>query len=579
MHQIITIIDEILHALAADHSVVSKDAFHKIKNNTLAKYKIAEWPSHIEMIERYEELISLNKIDDDIRIRRVLRKRAVRSLSGVSVISLLTKFWGCPGKCVYCPTYEWLPKSYISDEPAVQRAEMNEFDAFRQIQNRLQSLRMTGNAISKCDVRIIWGTWSVYPREYQEQFIRDIYDAHTVFSERLRMESMKWETRSNPFSISVKDSVPQVFQHSTSLTEAKERNETAVSRVIGMAIETRPDWITPEEIIRLRSYGVTRVEIGYQTTHDHINELNQRGHGNKESIEATKMLKDAGFKVVVHMMPGLLGATPELDRSSMAEIWSNSDYRPDEIKIYPMVVTPNSELTEIWERGEFIPYEDDILIPLMAELQGMIPEYVRLNRMYRDIPAHEILAGSRLANLRQVTEIAMRSRGITRHDISAREIRARANDPRDAVIDVTMYEASGGHEYFIQMIDPIDRTLFGVCRLRIPSQIFSQDPHYIPSLDGAAIIRELHVFGDQVPVTSIKKQISVPNISAIQYSIPGQHMGMGKKMLAKCEDIVREKYRSVKKIAVISWVGARWYYRDRGYELQDEYMMKNIDNL
>jgi elongator complex protein 3 len=580
MNQITIIIDEILHALANNPAIASKDGFHKIKNNVLAKYRVSEWPSHIEMIERYEELVALGEISDELRIRRVLRKRAVRSLSGVSVISLLTKFWGCPGKCVYCPTYEWLPKSYISDEPAVQRAEMNEFDAFRQIQNRLQSLQMTGNAISKCDVRIIWGTWSVYPREYQEQFIRDIYDAHTVFSEKLKTKNEKWETRTDPFSISPQHSNTQTFQHSISLTEAKERNETAISRVIGMAIETRPDWITPEEIIRLRSYGVTRVEIGYQTTHDHINDLNKRGHGNKESIEATKMLKDAGFKVVVHMMPGLIGATPELDRSSMAEIWYNSDYRPDEIKIYPMVVTPNSELTEIWERGEFVPYGDDILIPLMAELQGMIPEYVRLNRMYRDIPAHEILAGSKLANLRQVTEIAMRARGITRHDISAREIRARANDPHDAVLDVVMYEASGGHEYFIQMIDPTDRILFGVCRLRIPSQIFSQESHYIPSLDGAALIRELHVFGDQVPVSWTKSPIldSQPsNPPTLQSSTPGQHMGMGKKMLAKCEDIVREKYKTVKKIAVISWVGARWYYRDRGYELQDEYMMKAID--
>jgi elongator complex protein 3 len=157
----------------------------------------------------------------------------------------------------------------------------------------------------------------------------------------------------------------------------------------------------------------------------------------------------------------------------MLEIFDNQLYRPDEIKIYPMVVTPNSELTEMWERGEFVPYEDNILIPLMAELQGMIPEYVRLNRMYRDIPAHEILAGSKLANLRQVTEVAMRARGITRHDISAREIRARANNPEDAILDVTFYEASDGHEYFIQMIDPVDRTLFGICRLRIPSQVFT----------------------------------------------------------------------------------------------------------
>ncbi len=567
------IIDEILHALAANLDISTKDAFHKVKNHTLAKYRVSEWPSHIAMIERYEELLAAWEIPDELRIRKVLRKRAVRSLSGVSVISLLTKFWGCPGKCIYCPTYEWLPKSYISDEPAVQRAEMNEFDAFRQIQNRLQSLRMTGNAISKCDVRIIGGTWSVYPLAYQEDFIRDIYDAHTAFGYK-HIDKKEQTATNTPFT-SASIFVDPDWIPSQTLAEAKMRNETATSRVIGMAIETRPDWITPEEIIRLRSYGVTRVEIGYQTTHDHINELNKRGHGNKESIEATRLLKDAGFKVVVHMMPGLIGATPELDLSSMSEIFSNSAYRPDELKIYPMVVTPNSELTEIWERWEFVPYEDDILIPLMAELQGVIPEYVRLNRMYRDIPAHEILAGSKLANLRQVTEIAMRSRGITRHDISAREIRARANNPHDAIIDVSMYEASAGHEYFIQMIDPVDRTLFGVCRLRVPSQIFTLESHFIPELDATALIRELHVFWDQIPV-GVK---SIAEDKILQNSaVAGQHMGMGKKMLQKCEDIIKQKYPSVKKIAVISWVGAREYYLSRGYELSSEYMTKYVDS-
>ncbi len=157
----------------------------------------------------------------------------------------------------------------------------------------------------------------------------------------------------------------------------------------------------------------------------------------------------------------------------MQEIFANPDYRPDELKIYPMVVTPNSELTDMWKRGEFVPYDDQVLIPLMAELQGMIPEYVRLNRMYRDIPASQILAGSKLANLRQVTEVAMRARGIVRHDISAREIRAKGNNPHDAIIEEFFYEASGGHEWFFQMIDPIDRTIFGLLRLRVPSQIFS----------------------------------------------------------------------------------------------------------
>ncbi len=565
------IIDEILWALAKNQLITTKDAFHKLKNSVLAKYRISEWPSHVMMIERYEELMQQGMIPDELRIRKVLRKRAVRSLSWVSVISLLTKFWGCPGKCVYCPTYEWLPKSYISDEPAVQRAEMNEFDPFRQIQNRLQSLRMTGNAISKCDVRIIGGTWSVYPLAYQEEFIKQIYDAHTAFWEK-KLEKRENIEGNSPFqSASVwadPDWIPSV-----DLEEAKKRNETATSRVIGMAIETRPDWITPEEIVRLRRYGVTRIEIGYQTTHDHINELNKRGHWNKESIEATRLLKDAGFKVVVHMMPGLVGATPELDLSSMSEIFSNPAYRPDEIKIYPMVVTPNSELTEIWERGEFVPYEDAVLIPLMAELQWMIPEYVRLNRMYRDIPAHEILAGSKLANLRQVTEIAMRARSITRHDISAREVRARANNPHDAIIDVIFYEASGGHEYFIQMIDPLDRTLFGICRLRVPSQVFTGESHYIGELDGAALIRELHVFGDQIPVWT---KSPLPGISTLGQTNPGQHMGFGKKMLQKCEDIIQQNYKNVNKLAVISWVGAREYYRYRWYNEESEYMVKYI---
>ncbi|NRH20635.1 tRNA uridine(34) 5-carboxymethylaminomethyl modification radical SAM/GNAT enzyme Elp3 [Candidatus Gracilibacteria bacterium] len=566
------IIDEILFSLAKNQNITTKEAFHKIKNEVLAKYQVSEGPSHIRMIERYEELLTLSEIPDEIRIRKVLRKRAVRSLSGVSVISLLTKFWGCPGKCIYCPTYEGLPKSYISDEPAVQRAEMNAFDPFRQVQNRLQSLRMTGNAISKCDVRIIGGTWSVYPVAYQEDFIKQIYDAHTAFEYTIRTKSENGG-ENNPFLSASIDSHPDWIPSQT-LEEAKKRNETAKSRVIGMAIETRPDWITPEEIIRLRQYGVTRVEIGYQTTHDYINELNKRGHGNKESIEATRLLKDAGFKVVAHMMPGLVGATPELDRLAMNEVFANSLYRPDELKIYPMVVTPNSELTELWERGEFVPYEDDILIPLMAELQGMIPEYVRLNRMYRDIPAHEILAGSKLANLRQVTEIAMRARGITRHDISAREIRARANNPQDAILDVIFYEASDGHEYFIQMIDPVDRTLFGVCRMRIPSQIFTGESHFIPELDNSALIRELHVFGDQIPVgvSGFSSHIGDDLVP-----MAGQHMGFGKKMLQKCEDICNEKYKSVKKIAVISGIGAREYYRNRGYELKNEYMIKNID--
>ena len=225
---------------------------------------------------------------------------------------------------------------------------MNAFDPFLQVQNRLQSLSITGNAISKCDVRIIGGTWSVYPVKYQEDFIKNIYDGHSFFEASSNNRENGSERNANFFSSKTEKSDHIVL--SETLEEAKKRNETATSRVIGMAIETRPDWINAEEIIRLRRYGITRVEIGYQTTHDEINEKNQRGHGNAESILATKMLKDAGFKVVAHMMPGLVGATPELDKSAMKEIFANQLFRPDELKIYPLVVTPNSELTKMWER-------------------------------------------------------------------------------------------------------------------------------------------------------------------------------------------------------------------------------------
>lgn len=262
---------------------------------------------------------------------------------------------------------------------------------------------------------------------------------------------------------------------SKTFEEAVERNTLTPQRVIGMAIETRPDWITPEEIVRLRRYGVTRVEIGYQTTDDEINNLNKRGHGNQESIAATKMLKDAGFKVVAHMMPNLMGATPEGDIQSMKECFENQMFRPDELKIYPMMVTDKAELTEIWRNGGFEAYDDETLIDLMCDLEMLIPEYVRINRTYRDIPASEILHGSTLSNLRQLVEDKLLAQGRIMTDIRSREIKDKSNNPADAVLKTLKYEASDGIEYFMTYEDPEDRTIFSLLRLRIPSSIVNPD--------------------------------------------------------------------------------------------------------
>jgi elongator complex protein 3 len=570
------------------NSSFSKDAFNKIKNDVYKNYDIAKPFSSTRILERYNTRVSEWTAPDDEYFRRLVRKRGVRSLSGVTVISLLTKFWGCPGKCVYCPTFPGLPKSYIPHEPAVMRAELNKFDAILQIHNRLRALEVTGHKIEKNDVRIIGGTWSFYPKDYQEQFIKDIYDAFNSYDEVKEYIEETDLSQDRFASFKIREGF-KVYA-SKSIEEAKKRNESSRCRVIGIAIETRPDWITPEEIVRLRFYGVTRIEIGYQTTLDSINELNKRGHGNKESQNATQMLKDAGFKVVAHMMPNLLGATPETDRQSMKECFENPLFRPDELKIYPMVVTDMAELTDIWKEWGFQAYDDETLIELMCDLETYIPEYVRINRTYRDIPATEILHGSTLSNLRQIVEERLLSRGIILQDIRSREIKDKSNDPASAVLKVTSYEASQGKEYFMTFEDPEDRTIFSLLRLRIPSSIYSPEseqifemkteaaasqeenrdkkrivrktlPDYLPELEGAALIREIHTFGDQLSIGQAGREF-------------GQHIGFGKRLLAEAERIIIE--HGINKVAVIAGVGVRGYYEKRGYELEGEYMIKKL---
>jgi len=470
------ILDAIIDAARAELTTnpeLNKEEFHKIKNDIYKGYNIPKPFPSIRILERYDERVNSWEFEEDDIIRRLFRKRWVRSLSGVTVISLLTKFWGCPGKCVYCPTFEWLPKSYIPHEPAVMRAELNKFDPVLQIQNRLRALEVTGHKIEKNDVRIIWGTWSFYPKDYQESFIKWIYDAFNSY-EDMKPHIEKTDYAHDRFA-SFKLREGFKMYESKTFEEAVERNALTPQRVIGMAIETRPDWITPEEIMRLRKYGVTRVEIGYQTTDDAINELNKRGHGNQESIAATKMLKDAGFKVVAHMMPNLMGATPDWDIESMKECFENQLFRPDELKIYPMMVTDKAELTEIWRNWGFEAYDDETLIDLMCELEMLIPEYVRINRTYRDIPASEILHGSTLSNLRQLVEDKLLAQWRVMTDIRSREIKDKSNNPADAVLRTLKYEASDGIEYFMTYEDPEDRTIFSLLRLRIPSSIVNPD--------------------------------------------------------------------------------------------------------
>lgn len=556
------LIEEVLHAglkeTLKQWEDFTKDAFHKIKNKIYWIHKLAKPIPSVELIERYNELIATGEIEENLLFKKILRKRWVRSQSWVTVISLLTKFWWCPWECVYCPTFEWLPKSYIPNEPAVMRAELNKFDPIKQIHNRLRALEITGHKIEKNDVRIIGGTWSVYPIKYQEDFIKGIYDAFNTYDEMTKYIE-KSNLSTDKFA-TFKINEMYKAQIAPTLEEAKKRNETSRCRIIWAAIETRPDWINPEEIARLRSYWVTRVEIWYQTTIDEINELNKRGHGNKESQAATKMLKDAGFKVVVHMMPNLLWSTPDMDRSSLQEVFDNQLFRPDELKIYPMMVTDKSELTDIWKKGWFTAYDDETLINLTADLETIIPEYVRLNRTYRDIPATEILEWSKLANLRQIVEKKLEKEWRTLIDIRHREIKFWKNDPKKAILHNYNYEASDGYEHFLTFEDPQDRTIFSILRLRLPSEN-KEIISVLPELEGCALIREIHTFWDQLSIWEKGSKF-------------GQHLWFGKKLIIESEKIAVEA--GYKKMAVIAWVWVRAYYIKRWYHLEGEYMIKEL---
>lgn len=553
------IIDKIIHAWIKEQSL-TKDKFHKLKNDIYKDYKLSKPIATIEIIQRYNDLVRDGVIEDNNSFRKVIRKRGVRSLSWVTVISLLTKFFGCPWKCIYCPSFEWLPKSYIPNEPAVQRAELNDFDPILQIHNRLRALEITWHKIEKNDVRIIGWTWSVYPKSYRDEFIKWIYDAFNTYDE-MKDYIEDTDLSTDKFA-SFKLKAGYWLKKSKTLEEAKERNQTARCRVIGIAIETRPDWVTLDEIKSLREYWVTRVEIGYQTTIDEINELNKRWHGNAESIAATKLLKDAWFKVVAHMMPNLLWSTPELDKKALKEVFENPDFRPDELKIYPMVVTDKAELTQIWKDWWFQPYDDETLINLTADLEEMIPEYVRLNRTYRDIPASEILAGSHLSNLRQLVEEKLHKKWVKLVDIRHREIKDKKNDPQNATIHTFEYEASEWKEYFITFEDKKDRTIFSLLRLRLP-KIDENNKLYevLPELSGSALIREIHTFWDQLSIWEAG-------------SVFGQHLWFWKKLIETAENIAKNAW--YKKMAVIAWVWVRWYYEKRWYQLEWEYMVKEI---
>lgn len=488
------------------------------------------------------------------KLQKLLLKRAVRTVSGVSPIGILTKPYACPGRCVYCPTEDRMPKSYMSNQPAAARALRNNFHPFRQVDNRITALEDSGHPVSKLEVIVMGGTWSFLPHKYQSWYVKKIFDG----------------ANGNPTS-------------GKTLKESQTVNETADKRVIGLTLETRPDFITERELIRMRKYGCTRIEIGVQTLHDHISKLTKRGHGRAHVFRAMKLMKDFGFKICWHLMPGLPGSNPELDLEMMKETFENEDCRPDFIKIYPCVVLETAELKEWWEDGRYTPYHDDDIVKLLVKFQTFVPEYVRIMRLMRDIPVSNILDGAKFSNLRQILtdqpkklrevvgdefydehnldEVGFRPRDIRTREVGFKDL---AKNPdlikTPPVLTRRDYKANGGDEVFLSFESEDKETLFALLRLRKPSgQKFSE---FGSVLHNAALIREVHSYGGEISVGDAEEGL-------------GQHRGLGKRLIAEAERIASEEW-GMKKITIIAGVGTREYYRKWGYELKSTYMTKKL---
>ncbi len=515
---------------------ISSDNFSMFKRK-FAKQHNVKCLENRDLIKTYRLLVKQNKITASQQIENIFRVRKIRTNSGVAVIAVLTKPYKCPGKCAYCPTEKNMPKSYLSNEPAVMRAMGCDFDPYKQVKARLKSLQINGHNIDKIELIVMGGTFSYLPKKYQTWFIKECFAA------------------CNESSLSL-----QKRKTARSLPELQKINEKAKHRIVGLTLETRPDFIDKKEIKRMRSLGATRVELGVQSIYDEVLEKNNRGHLVQSTIDATKLLKNAGFKINYHIMIGLPGSTYNKDIQMMKELFSNPNFQPDMLKLYPCVVLKNTKIYKDYQNKTFKPYSDKKLLQLLCEIKKDIPYYVRIVRIIRDIPSTSIVGGSKISNLRQYIQEDQRKNHWRCKCIRCREVKEAPLEKEDLCLFRIDYYASDGKEIFLSYENSERTKLYSLLRLRIPTQ----NENFIAALKNAAIIREVHTYGQMI---SLQEKHSNKKAS--------QHKGLGKKLLQKAEKIASKEF-NLRKMAIISGIGVRGYYQKLGYKLEGEYMVKSL---
>jgi elongator complex protein 3 len=482
--------------------------------------------SKSQLLKGYAQLCARQGRTPDALVVRRLRAKPTRTISGVAPVAVLTGPASCPGECIFCPAVKEMPKSYLPDEPGAMRAADYAFDPYDQTAGRVGVMSEIGHNVDKVELLILGGTWSCYPETYQEWFVRRCLDALNGVD-------------------------------ASTLEEAQRLNESSLHRNVGLVIETRPDCITPQEVHRLRWLGVTKVQLGVQSLDDQVLARNRRGHTVDTTRRAMRLLRLAGFKTVVHWMPNLLGTTPEADLADFCRLWDDPTLRPDELKIYPTALLPDTELYERWQQGEYEPYDEETLVRLLARCKLQVPPYCRINRLMRDIPAPNIVAGVKKSNLRQIVKRRMAQEGLVCRCIRCREVRGQTVDPATLRLERIIYETDATREHFLSYVTPDDR-LAGFLRLSLPH------PHVEPviaELAGCAVIRKVHVYGPALALGARQEGIV-------------QHTGLGTRLLDEARHVARQE--GFKQLAVIAAVGTRPYYRERGFDLGHLYMFCSL---
>ena len=559
-------------------------------------------PKHI-LVAVYRLMVEDGEISDDPAILARIRMKPVRTLSGVTTVTVLTKPYPCPGKCIFCPTEERMPKSYLSDEPGARRGLQHGFDPYDQVRSRISALEQVGHPTDKIELLILGGTWSAYRRDYQEWFIKRCFDALN------KSDEPGWQDRlllSGEGKAYIPNKETEKLQSEEDLVRSQNLNETAAHRNVGLVIETRPDEITPAELAWLRHLGVTKVQMGAQSLDDRVLELNQRGHKTADTLLACSLLRAAGFKIVLHWMPNLLGATLDSDRNDFIRLWQETSdgmgLAPDEIKIYPCQLLENADLYQNWQRGEYQPYTEQALTNLLADIKPSIPRYCRVNRVIRDIPSTHVVAGNRRTSLRQDVQLELQRRGQHCSCLRCREVRNQEVDPASLQLDDLVYHPAYTEEHFLSFVTPDDHVA-GYLRLSLPefdpsgkrqglsamsnnlegpdswvpanemddegkqkrkarANNFIKHPETIlPDLRGAALIREVHVYGQSLPM-------------GVERHGAAQHAGLGTRLLEEAETIARQ--HGYQRLSVIAAIGTRKYYLSRGFERGETYLVKEL---